>query len=98
MQDTANQKERRRDLKRIAILAMNWPFVLGLNRMLFSLQRLTSVSYLSLILTVAPVIVVDAGTDKQVSSCTLVFPSGEGEVDIISTGRIRTSSPVVQSL
>ncbi|MTI11879.1 hypothetical protein [Sansalvadorimonas verongulae] len=54
-------------------------------------------SYLWLILTVAPA-VVDAGTDKQVSSCTLVLPSGEREADIITTGRIRTLSPVVQPL
>ncbi|WP_230460039.1 hypothetical protein, partial [Sansalvadorimonas verongulae] len=47
-------------------------------------------------MTVAPAIVVDAGTDKQVSSCTLVLPSGEA--GIISTGRIRTSSPTVQPL
>ncbi|WP_230460034.1 hypothetical protein, partial [Sansalvadorimonas verongulae] len=32
------------------------------------------------------------------SSCTLVVPTGEGEADIISTGRIRTSSPAAQPL
>ncbi|WP_196221045.1 hypothetical protein, partial [Sansalvadorimonas verongulae] len=65
--------------------------------MLCSLQRLANTSWL-LILTVAPAIVTDAGIDKQVISCTLVVPTGEGEADIISTGRIRTSSPVVQPL
>ncbi|WP_230460327.1 hypothetical protein, partial [Sansalvadorimonas verongulae] len=61
-------------------------------------MALTNVSYLWLILTAAPAIVVDASTDKQVSSCTLILPSVEGGADIISTSRIRTSSPVVQPL
>ncbi|WP_230459996.1 hypothetical protein, partial [Sansalvadorimonas verongulae] len=48
--------------------------------------------------TVALAIAADAITDKPVSSCTLVLPSDDGETDIISTGRIRTSSPTVQPL
>ncbi|WP_230459784.1 hypothetical protein, partial [Sansalvadorimonas verongulae] len=63
-----------------------------------SLQRLANASYFWFILTIAPAIVVDASTDKQVSSCTLLLLTGEGEADIISTGRIRTSLPVVQPL
>ncbi|WP_230459878.1 hypothetical protein, partial [Sansalvadorimonas verongulae] len=65
---------------------------------LCSLQRLANTSRLWLILMVALAIVVEASTDKQVSSCTLVLPSGEGGADIISTGRIHASSPVIQPL
>ncbi len=61
------------------------------------LQPLITFRALWLALVIAPALVFGTGL-KTKGHCTLVLPVSKEEVDILSTGRIRTTSPAVQSM